>query len=97
MADFKVDYRLEVLNEDLPAFPRNIQERILRAVEQRLETAPDRYGSRLEKSLIGLWKIRVGDYRVIYELKGRHVVIWAVGHRKTAYGEVARRWVRLGR
>lgn len=91
---YSVVYRQEVLAEDLPAIPRNMQSRLLRAIEERLTTEPARYGSRLRRSLSALWKLRVGDYRVVYELRGVTVRIWAIAHRKRAYEEVGRRWNR---
>jgi len=88
---FRVVYRPEVLSEDLPGIPRNLQARILRAIDGRLTTEPLRYGTRLRRSLSGLWKLRVGDYRVVYEIEERTVRIWAIAHRKRAYLEVERR------
>ncbi|MBI4229728.1 MAG: type II toxin-antitoxin system RelE/ParE family toxin [Planctomycetes bacterium] len=91
MSGYQVFYRPIVVEHDLSALPRNMQRRVLRAVESRLLTQPDRYGERLRRSLLGLWKIRVGDYRVIYEIRGRDVHIWAVGIRRDAYDTIARR------
>ena len=91
-----VVYHDIVLRDDLPRLPRNIQRRILLAVEHRLVTEPARYGERLRKSLLGLWKIRVGDYRVIFTIEGKIVRIWAVGHRRDAYDVISRRWRRNG-
>lgn len=41
----------------------------------------------LTGDLIGLYKLRVGDYRVIYEVirKEKTIVIHAVGHRREIY------------
>ena len=69
-----------------------MQQRVLRAIRERLTTEPSRYGTRLRKSLIGLWKIRVGDYRVSYELRAREVRVWAIGHRGRVYPMSVGRW-----
>jgi mRNA interferase RelE/StbE len=90
-ATFEVLYRPEVLEEDLPDIPRNLEERIFRAIETRLMTEPTRYGTRLRRSLSNLWKLRVGDYRVVYEVEGRSVRVWAIAHRKGVYAETERR------
>lgn len=82
------DRRIE---EDLRPLPRNLQDRITRAIRKRLETAPDRYGARLRKSLAGYWKLRVGDYRVVYLVVGREVRILKIGHREDAYEAVLKR------
>ena len=71
--------------------PRNLQKRILDAIDSRLRTEPARYGVRLRRSLWGLWKLRVGDYRVVFEIAGSEVFIWAIAHRKFVYGEAERR------
>jgi len=92
LPEHKVVYRDAVLDEDFARIPRNIQRRIIRAIENRLTTEPTRYGERLRRSLFGLWRLRVGDYRVIYEVQGKTVRIWAVGHRRDAYDEISKRW-----
>lgn len=84
----------DVALADLEELPKNLQGRILRAVEARLSAAPHRYGVRLRRALSGLWKLRVGDYRVVYELRGSVVTIWAVRHRRDVYQEVKRRTAR---
>ncbi len=88
---YEVLYRQEVLDEDLLVIPRNLQRRILSAIERRLATEPLRYGTRLRRSLSWLWKLRVGDYRVVYEVEGRTVRIWTIAHRRRAYEEAERR------
>jgi len=90
---YVVEFR-EVVWDDLETLPRNIRERILRAVELRLTTAPTHYGVKLRQALSNLWKLRVGDYRVVYEITGNHVTVWAVRHRKDVYAVVERRWFR---
>ena len=84
----------DVAMEDLDQLPQNIRMRLIRAIEQRLTTAPSRYGVRLRQSLTGLWKLRVGDYRIVYELEEMNVTIWAIRHRKHVYPVVEQRWFR---
>jgi mRNA interferase RelE/StbE len=88
---YEVRYRPEVADEDLAALPRNLQKRILDAIDTRLKTEPARYGVRLRRSLWGLWKLRVGDYRVVYEIVDCEVFVWAIAHRKSVYRQVERR------
>ncbi len=90
---YEVELRPEVVGEDLVQLPTNIRARIIRAIESRLTTEPTRYGIRLRQSLGGLWKIRVGDYRIVYEIEGKKVTIWAIRHRKNVYDEATRRWL----
>jgi len=47
----------------------------------------------LSQSLGGLWKIRVGDYRIVYEIEEKKVTVWAIRHRTDVYREAERRWL----
>ena len=92
MTRFTIHYREVVLTRDLAKIPRNMQGRILRAIEERLASHPGQYGQRLRKSLFGLWKLRVGDYRVVYEIQKDAVHVWLVCHRRDACKVMTQRW-----
>lgn len=91
---FAVEFRPEVIADDLDNLPRNIRVRVLKAISERLTTEPAKYGERLKKTLTGLWKLRCGDYRIAYEITSETVTVWCIGHRKSVYDEVIRRRVR---
>lgn len=76
---------------DLRRLPRNMSGRVVDAIVERLGSAPDRYGQRLRQSLHGYWKMRVGDYRVVYEIVGRVVRVYGVMHRRDVYSRIERR------
>ncbi len=82
--------------DDIRRLPGNVRERILTAVEKRLGQAPDQYGQRLRQSLHGYWKLRVGDYRVVYEIIGREVRVYGVLNRRDVYTAITRRTSRGG-
>ena len=92
---YRITHRAEVV-EDFREMPANVRDRIVRAIESRLGTAPDLYGERLGKDLLGLWKLRVGDYRVVFELhpSEQQVTVWCIQARKHVYPEAQRRWRR---
>jgi len=90
---YEVELRPDVVEEDLTDLSANIRARIIRAIESRLTTEPTRYGVRLRQSLGGLWKIRVGDYRIVYEIEEKKVSVWAIRHRKDVYEEAELRWL----
>lgn len=79
--------------EDLDPIPANMRRRIRKAIEERLTTRPEEYGERLRKDLAGAWKLRVGDYRIVFDLvPGQSVVtVLLIAHRRQAYEEAARR------
>jgi len=78
-------------NEDIPEIPRNLHRRIAGVIESRLTQAPHQYGAPLRKTLKGYWKLRVGDYRVVYKLDEDEVLILAIRHRKTVYEDILQR------
>jgi len=88
---YEIVFRPEV-EDDLRPIGRYHQRRVLAAVEERLVLDPERYGKPLGGALAGLRRLRVGDYRVAYQVKGRRVLIWAVLHRRVVYAEVVKRF-----
>jgi len=70
---------------DLQALDRSIAKRIVgKAIwfeKHFSDTTPDP----LHNVLKGLYKFRVGDYRVIYSIRGEHITIEAICHHSRAY------------
>ena len=66
-------------------FPEDIQNRIEESL-QALSDEPRPPGSRKLQGREG-WRLRVGDYRAIYEIDdtARKVLVVAVGHRRDVY------------
>jgi len=48
---------------------------------------PRRFGKGLKADLAGLWRYRVGNYRILCQIKDQKllVLVVAVGHRKDVY------------
>lgn len=88
---YRLVYHSAVPEEDLPVIPANMRARIARAIEARLTEKPEQYGSPLRGTLKGYWKLRVGDYRVVYRIVGDEIRIFAIRHRRHIYEEVSRR------
>jgi mRNA interferase RelE/StbE len=65
------------------------QRDILAYLDDRVAGAADprRFGKGLKADLSGLWRYRVGDYRILCQIKDREltVLVVAVGHRKDIY------------
>lgn len=62
-----------------------LKSRIKRAIETRLTAAPHQYGEPLRKTLKGYWKLRVGDYRVVFRVSGQEGWILGIINRKEVY------------
>lgn len=88
---YRLVYHPEARTKDVPAINQNLRERISRAIETRLTTEPQRYGEPLRRTLKGYWKLRVGDYRVVFKVVRDEVWIYGVIHRRDVYDRIVRR------
>jgi len=88
---FELKYHPDVKSVDIPLLDARIRNRIKTAIETRLAAAPHLYGEPLRKTLHGYWKLRVGDYRVVFKMEGE--VVWVLGiiHRKKVYDAIKKR------
>ncbi len=74
-------YHPDVRSEDIPSINRDLRNRIARAIESRLTTEPERYGEPLRGTLRGYWRLRVGDYRIVFKVVKNEVWIFGIIHR----------------
>lgn len=89
---FNILYHPDIARVDIPQLNANIRTRVRKAIEERLAVDPVHFGHPLRRSLKGYRKLRVGDYRVIYEIRGNDVRIYTIGHRKEVYELNPREW-----
>jgi mRNA interferase RelE/StbE len=75
--------------KQLKKLNRSVQAAVLDYMDNRIATATDPrdFGKSLRHDKFGLWRYRVGDYRIICELDetATIVTVLAVGHRSTVY------------
>jgi mRNA interferase RelE/StbE len=88
---FELRYHPDVRDVDIPRLNETLKKRIKRAIEERLSISPHQYGEPLRKTLKGYWKLRVGDYRVVYKVEGNEVWIFAIINRKDVYKKIIKR------
>jgi len=84
---FKIVYRPDV-KKDIVSIPAQGQRRIRTAIEAKLTSCPLLYGVPLHGNLKGFHKLRVGDYRIIFEIEEQIVTIHCIGLRKDVYSKV---------
>src|SRR5580693_7849779 len=98
---WKVDYHFLVIEKDLKDFSRADQKNIFDTADQKLSKDPHAYGEPLKGPYKGYWRMRVGMYRVIYEIIKEDVVVLVVkvGKRKDdlVYQELAARLHKIRR
>jgi mRNA interferase RelE/StbE len=85
MASYKVEWKQSAVKE-LRDLPRGAVTRILKAVEQ-LSMNPYAAGARKIVGSEHTYRVREGDYRIIYSVTASSLVveIIRVGHRKDIY------------
>lgn len=84
-----IDY-LRKARQDLEKFDRPIQDRLTRFMEERVAVRQDprSLGEALKGSVLGnFWKYRVGDYRIVVDIRDtvRVIMVLDVGNRKEVY------------
>ena len=88
---FELRYHPDVKDKDLPSINKKLKIHIKKAIESRLMTEPQRYGEPLRKTLKGYWKMRVGDYRVVFKIVKKEIWILGIIHRKKVYEHILKR------
>ena len=82
--DFSDDAKKEFAKLDKP-----VQNRINKYLTERIEGCknPRHFGEGLTANLAGLWRYRVGDYRIICQIEDTivTVLVLSIGHRSIAY------------
>lgn len=80
----KVEWDEEAL-EDLDKIDRPIVKRILNKISWFSQYFDAITPEPLSAEMAGLFKLRVGDWRIVYEIGKDVIVIKAVGHRREIY------------
>jgi mRNA interferase RelE/StbE len=86
---WQIEFDPAALN-DLSKLDRQIQKRITNFLHERLENIdnPRNIGGPLRGEVLGrFWKYRVGDYRLVCDIKDKiiKIIIINIGHRKEVY------------
>ncbi len=78
-------------DKDFARIPPDHVRRILKAIRAKLITDPIKAGTPLHGQLKGLFKLRVGDFRIVYTIKDNIVFVLIVAQRGTVYELAGRR------
>ncbi len=83
---YKINYKSSVA-KDLKRIDKSEVKRILDGIEKNLKKDP--YSAKaLSGDFKGLYRYRLGKYRVIFTIIGDEVLILKIGHRKGVYRKV---------
>lgn len=89
-----------VLEKDFKKIDRADQKRILGTIRKKLAAEPKKFGQPLRGELKKYWKLRVGEYRVIYEILEDQVLVYIIlaGFRRgeDVYKAAVSRLIKMG-
>jgi mRNA interferase RelE/StbE len=75
--------------KELRKLGKQAQQDIIAYLDKRVsgESDPRRFGKGLRADLAGLWRYRVGDYRILCQIRDGELLILvvSVGHRRDVY------------
>ncbi len=79
----------EPARKQLKKLGRQAQIEILHYLDERVAGSEDprRFGKGLKADLSGLWRYRVGDYRILCQIQDHELIVLvvALGHRRDVY------------
>ncbi|MCL5773652.1 MAG: type II toxin-antitoxin system RelE/ParE family toxin [Firmicutes bacterium] len=70
--------------KDIVKLDRVVQKRLKKALE-KFPNKPLHYAEKLIEPRLGSYRFRAGDYRIIFDIDGRRIIILHVGHRREIY------------
>jgi len=82
---FVITYHQKVTSDDIPKLNGSWKKRIKETLEQKLSTSPALYGKPLRGDFSSCFKLRIGDYRVIYQIQKKEVFVFYIQHRSVVY------------
>jgi mRNA interferase RelE/StbE len=88
---FDIAYHPGVVHGDIPKLTPAWKKKMQTRIQDRLSVHPDLYGKPLRRSLAGYRKLRVGDYRVVFEIQKTTIKILMIEHRSVVYTQMKKR------
>jgi len=81
--NWTIRYHRDV-EDDLKSITASAARRILRAIDTKSTKAPLQFGSPLSGNLSTFRKLRIGDYRLVYQVTNAEITVYvlAVGPRR---------------
>ena len=73
-----------LVKEDLESVGPSAARRIVKAIDAKLTRSPMDFGLPLSGNLANFRKLRIGDYRVVYQVREKTIIVYvlAVGPRR---------------
>lgn len=82
---YNLIYSDQVVYKDIPKLSTSTKSLIKLTIEKKLLSDPIKFGKPLRYNLKGCRSLRIGDYRVIYQIIDTTINILVIQHRKDCY------------
>jgi len=82
--EYSISYKKSV-TRDLKRIDKAEAVKIIDSLEDKLKQNPQTFGKALTGEFRGLFRLRTGNYRVIYSVMDDAVLILRIAHRKDSY------------
>ena len=69
---------------DIKKLEPNTKDRIGKTL-LRYNEEPLKFAEKLSDPILGEYRFRIGDYRVIFDIEGSEIIILRIGHRREVY------------
>ena len=86
---YRIQYSARTRSIEIPKLDHSARLTMLQAIEFKLMIAPEAFGKPLRHTLRLLRVLRVGDWRIVYQLSGEEVYIVTIRHRNKGYGDLS--------
>ncbi|MDO8572329.1 MAG: type II toxin-antitoxin system RelE/ParE family toxin [bacterium] len=82
---YRIVYHKQVITHDIPLLSKEWRGKIKSAIENKLVSHPEIFGIPLRNTLKNYRKLRVGNYRIIFRIESKTVLIFVISHRSNVY------------
>jgi len=77
------------VERDLKKLDKSTQEKVINYLKKRIAKSenPRKHGKPLKGKLSGIWRYRLGDYRILCQIREQEalILVLRIGHRKNIY------------
>ena len=85
---YSIVYRTRAIEEFKSIDPSTARQ-ILKSVESKLSSHPTQFGKPLRNELRNIRVLRVGDWRILFTIAAKEVLVMTIRHRKNGYEDLA--------
>jgi addiction module RelE/StbE family toxin len=93
---YKIEFSQEVIKQDLRKLTKHLKNTFVTAIKERIAVRPYDFKPLKGKKYHGIWRLRVGDYRIAYHINEEQnlVIILCIEARDSVYKTLQNRAIK---